>query len=384
MGLTHVSVGNPADGPRAEEVQCLVDSGAVYSLIPGEVLERLAIRPHSIREFVPADGEVIRRQLATATFEYEGRRGDSMVIVGEPGDDPLLGATTLEGFGLVLNPFRRELRPKPLPLKGANHVRRHSPIYRRARIRASRVAKWPGVTFRATWAIAALMLLTSAHGGANNVASLQDRSAVERARMVVEQIQARGVRDPRVLAAMKEVPRHRFVPPAAEVDAYQDHPLPIGYGQTISQPYIVAVMTELVRPQSGDRALEVGTGSGYQAAVLSRLVSHVYTIEIVEPLGRDAERRLKTLGYTNVTVRIGDGYAGWPEVGPFDVIVVTAAPDHVPSPLVAQLKPGGRLVIPVGSAFDVQDLRFIEKDATGQIRTRIVAPVAFVPLRRGR
>ena len=218
--------------------------------------------------------------------------------------------------------------------------------------------------------------------GAEGRGAMQDRPAIERARMVAEQIQARGVRDPRVLAAMRDIPRHRFVPAAQETEAYEDRPLSIGHDQTISQPYIVALMTELLRPQADDRALEIGTGSGYQAAILSRLVSHVYTIEIVEPLARDAERRLTTLGYANVTVRAGDGYAGWPEAAPFDVIVVTAAPDHVPPPLVAQLKPGGRLVIPVGSIFGVQELRLIKKDATGQIHTRTVAPVAFVPLRR--
>lgn len=216
------------------------------------------------------------------------------------------------------------------------------------------------------------------------VASGQDSFTTERGRMVTEQIAARGVRDPRVLQALRDVPRHLFVPPADQDRAYQDTPLAIGNGQTISQPYIVALMTELVRPQPNDRALEIGTGSGYQAAVLSPLVSHVYTIEIVEPLARDAERRLKTLGYDNVTVRIGDGYAGWPELAPFDIIVVTAAPDHVPTPLVEQLKPGGRLVIPVGSMFDVQTLLLIEKDSAGQVRTRQVAPVRFVPLRRGR
>ena len=212
----------------------------------------------------------------------------------------------------------------------------------------------------------------------------QDSFAAARARMVENQIAARGVRDPRVLAAMREVPRHLFVPPDQQPLAYEDMPRPIGFDQTISQPYIVALMTEILRPRPSDRALEVGTGSGYQAAVLSRLVSHVYTIEIIEPLGREAERRLKDLGYANVTVRVGDGYAGWPEIGAFDLIVVTAAPDHVPAPLLAQLKPGGRLVIPVGPVSAVQQLRLIERDAAGQDRTTVVAPVAFVPLRRGR
>jgi protein-L-isoaspartate(D-aspartate) O-methyltransferase len=210
-----------------------------------------------------------------------------------------------------------------------------------------------------------------------------DSFAAARSRMVAGQIAARGVRDPRVLAAMREVPRHLFVQPGDQPLAYDDAPRPIGYGQTISQPYIVALMTELLRPSVSDRALEVGTGSGYQTAVLSRLVSHVYTIEIIEPLAREAEARLRNLGYTNVTVRVGDGYAGWPEVAPFDLIVVTAAPDHLPPPLVEQVKPGGRMVIPVGSAWDMQ-LQLVEKDTTGQIRTTVVAPVAFVPLRRGR
>ncbi len=203
-----------------------------------------------------------------------------------------------------------------------------------------------------------------------------DSFAAARSRMVAEHIAARGVRDSRVLTAMREVPRHLFV--------QDDGPRPIGYGQTISQPYIVALMTELLRPSVSDRALEVGTGSGYQAAVLSRLVSHVYTIEIIEPLARDAEERLRNLRYTNVTVQVGDGYGGWPEVAPFDLIVVTAAPDHLPSPLLAQLRLGGRMVIPVGSVWNVQQLQLIERDTAGQIRTRVVAPVAFVPLCRGR
>jgi protein-L-isoaspartate(D-aspartate) O-methyltransferase len=215
-------------------------------------------------------------------------------------------------------------------------------------------------------------------------ASRQDEFTADRQRMVGEQIAARDVRDPRVLAAMRDVPRHLFVPPELQRQAYQDRPLPIGYNQTISQPYIVALMTELARPRPSDRALEVGTGSGYQAAVLSRLVSHVYTIEIVEPLARVAEQRLKELGYANVTVRTGDGYAGWPDMAPFDVILVTAAPDHVPAPLLTQLKPGGRLVIPVGPVSDVQELQLLEKDNAGRISTTRVAPVQFVPLLRPR
>ena len=202
--------------------------------------------------------------------------------------------------------------------------------------------------------------------------------------MVSEQIEARGVRDPAVLAAMESVPRHLFVPERERASAHEDRPLPIGHGQTISQPYIVALMTELARPKRSDRALEVGTGSGYQAAVLARVVKKVYTIEIIEPLAREAKRRLEGLGYKNVTVRAGDGYEGWVEAAPFDVILVTAAPDHVPAALVAQLKPGGRMVIPVGPVYDVQSLKLIEKDAQGRIRTEDVLPVRFVPLTRPR
>jgi len=212
----------------------------------------------------------------------------------------------------------------------------------------------------------------------------QDQSfSAARDRMVAQQIEARGVRDQRVLAAMREVPRDLFVPAEQRAQAYQDGPLSIGQGQTISQPYIVALMTELARPQPTDRALEVGTGSGYQTAVLSRLVSQVYTIEIIEALARDAERRLQDLGYTNIATRRGDGYAGWPEAAPFDCILVTAAADHVPPPLLAQLKPGGRLVIPVGPLFDIQELQVMTKDAAGRVTTERVAPVRFVPLRRG-
>jgi protein-L-isoaspartate(D-aspartate) O-methyltransferase len=237
-------------------------------------------------------------------------------------------------------------------------------------------------------ALAALPVVFAIAGAVSCTASSdvepgQDALATARSSMVTDQIARRGVTDPRVLAAMRDVPRHLFVPPDARTNAYDDTPLPIGHQQTISQPYIVALMTELVRTGAGDRALEIGTGSGYQAAVLSRLVATVYTIEIVEPLAREAERRLKELDYANVVVRYGDGYTGWPEHAPFDIIVVTAAPDHVPQPLVEQLKPGGRMVIPVGSIYEGQDLRLIEKDASGQIRTRTVTPVRFVPLRRG-
>lgn len=209
-----------------------------------------------------------------------------------------------------------------------------------------------------------------------------DAFRIQRERMVAEQIVSRGVKDPRVLAVMRQVPRHLFVPPEERDSAYDDYPLSIGHGQTISQPYIVALMTELARPQPTDRALEIGTGSGYQAAVLSRLVSHVYTVEIIEPLAREATARLAALGYTNVTTRTGDGYGGWPQHAPYDLIIVTAAPDHVPPALVAQLKPGGRLVIPVGPVLSVQELLLIEKDASGKTRTTHTIPVRFVPLRR--
>jgi protein-L-isoaspartate(D-aspartate) O-methyltransferase len=203
-----------------------------------------------------------------------------------------------------------------------------------------------------------------------------------RERMVTDQIEARGVHDPGVLAAMRRVPRHLFVSEEEQSHAYEDRPLPIGHGQTISQPYIVALMTELARPRPGDRALEVGTGSGYQSAVLSALVTEVYSVEIVEELGREAGQRLANLGYSNVRTRVGDGYGGWPEAAPFDLILVTAAPDHVPPALITQLKPGGRLVIPVGAVYDVQELRRIEKDQAGKVRSEAVIPVRFVPLRR--
>jgi protein-L-isoaspartate(D-aspartate) O-methyltransferase len=186
--------------------------------------------------------------------------------------------------------------------------------------------------------------------------------------------------DPRVMAAMAKVPRHEFVPAGQRDHAYENRPLPIGYGQTISQPYIVALMSDLIKPQPGDRVLELGTGSGYQAAILAELVAQVYSIEIIEELGKEAGERLSRLGYDNVTLRIGDGYYGWEEHAPFDAIVVTAAASHVPPPLVAQLKPGGRMVIPVGSRFLTQQLVLVEKQADGQLLTRQILPVKFVPL----
>lgn len=202
--------------------------------------------------------------------------------------------------------------------------------------------------------------------------------------MVDTQIASRGVRDARVLAAMRAVPRHEFVPGPEQVRAYHDYPLPIGQGQTISQPYIVALMTELARPGPRDVALEVGTGSGYQAAVLSGLVARVFSIELEETLAAAAKERLARLGYANVEVRRGDGYNGWPDHAPFDLILVTAAPEAVPPALIAQLGPGGRMVIPVGPVHDVQNLLVIEKDRAGKVTSRDVIPVRFVPLRRGR
>ncbi|MDA2913225.1 protein-L-isoaspartate(D-aspartate) O-methyltransferase [Acidobacteriia bacterium AH_259_A11_L15] len=189
------------------------------------------------------------------------------------------------------------------------------------------------------------------------------------------------VRAPRVLNAMRRVPRHEFVPPSLRYQAYEDHPVPIGHGQTISQPYMVAKMTELLELKPGDRVLEVGTGSGYQAAVLAELVREVYTIEIIEPLGLAARLRLERLGYENVEVRVGDGYYGWPDQGPFDAIIVTAWSTHVPPPLVAQLKPGGRMVIPVGNYAFQQNLIVVRKgDSPRDLRMDSVMPVVFVPL----
>src|SRR3982074_1785509 len=203
--------------------------------------------------------------------------------------------------------------------------------------------------------------------------------ARQRERMVKEQLMPRGIHEERALAAMANVPREEFVPEYLRAASYADEPLPIGYDQTISQPFVVAFMTERLDPKPTDRVLEIGTGSGYQAAVLSLLVAEVYTIEIVEPLAKRAGADLERLGYHNVKVLAGDGYKGWPEHAPFDTIIVTCAPDQVPQPLVDQLKDGGRMIIPVGPTGD-QELYLLEKE-NGQLRQRSVTPVRFVPMK---
>lgn len=216
----------------------------------------------------------------------------------------------------------------------------------------------------------------------------EDREAAERRRMTanIEQLAAAGALseplrlDPRVLAAMREIPRHLFVPEAVREEAYRDTALPIGHQATISQPFIVAVMTHLADVDPGETVLEVGTGSGYQAAILSRLGARAFTIEIVPQLAAQARQRLQALGYARVEVRAGDGYAGWPEHAPFDAIIVTAGATHVPQPLVDQLKPGGRLVIPVGPDRERQQLTLITKTESGRLRRREFGPVVFVPL----
>jgi len=218
----------------------------------------------------------------------------------------------------------------------------------------------------------------AASGPAAAVSAEEARLAELRERMVERDLRERGISHRGVLEVMGRVKRHLFVPNDLRLSAYEDRPQPIGYGQTISQPYIVALMTQLADPQPNARALDIGTGSGYQAAILAELCKEVYSIEIIKPLADEARQRLERLGYKNITVRSGDGYRGWKEKAPFDVIIVAAAPDHLPQPLVDQLARGGRLVIPVGKLF--QELLLVEKDEQGRVSRRSVAGVAFVPM----
>jgi protein-L-isoaspartate(D-aspartate) O-methyltransferase len=226
---------------------------------------------------------------------------------------------------------------------------------------------------RLLW-IAAVLICVGCHPAQTQVADFP----AQRERMVKEQIVMRGVVEERVLAAIRKVPREEFVPAEFRAESYTDRPLPIGYDQTISQPFIVAFMTEALRAQPTHRVLEIGTGSGYQAAILAELVAEVYSIEIIEPLKKNAEATLQRLGYKNVHVKAGDGYKGWPEHAPFDSIIVTCAPERVPQPLVDQLKEGGRMIIPVGAKF-AQELYLLEKK-DGRLEQSAVLPVRFVPM----
>lgn len=227
------------------------------------------------------------------------------------------------------------------------------------------------------WALACVTVLVHLIGVGCLSAEDEQSFYQKRKAMVGRQIAARGISDERVLQAIRKVKRHVFVPEPLKEDAYRDRPLPIGYGQTISQPYIVAYMTAMLNLKETDTVLEIGTGSGYQAAVLAEIVSEVYTIELVEKLANSAAKRLQALGYDNVTVKCGDGYKGWPRYGPYDAIIVTAAPDRIPPRLVEQLKAGGRMVIPVGDFF--QELYLIRKKQGGTVKKALI-PVRFVPM----
>jgi protein-L-isoaspartate(D-aspartate) O-methyltransferase len=215
----------------------------------------------------------------------------------------------------------------------------------------------------------------------SSVINQADRFAVARNTMVRVQIADRGVKDEAVLKAMRKVPRHLFVPKEYENEAYDDNPLPIGYGQTISQPYIVAYMTEVSKPDSSKNVLEIGTGSGYQAAVLAEIVNKVFSIEIVPELAKESAERLKKLGYNNITVKYGDGYKGWKEFSPFDIVIVTAAAEQIPQPLIEQLSENGRLVIPIGAPQAIQELIILVKK-NGKIEKSRLTFVRFVPFRR--
>ena len=235
------------------------------------------------------------------------------------------------------------------------------------------------MTLRSLFPAVAFALACGGRTAGETQGSGQAQFDKQRERMVAEQLAGRDIRDARVLDAMRKVPRHLFVPVSMRDSAYQDSPLPIGNDQTISQPYIVAYMTQALELKPSHKVLEIGTGSGYQAAVLGELAAQVYTIEIVGELAQRATKALADAGYKNIHVRHGDGYAGWPEHAPFDAIMVTAAPDHVPDPLIQQLAPGGRMIIPVGTTY--QELRLIQKTETGLVE-RSTIPVRFVPLTR--
>ena len=210
----------------------------------------------------------------------------------------------------------------------------------------------------------------------------QDKYDVRRKIMVRDQIAKRGIENKKVLESLRSVKRHLFVPANVRERAYADNALPIGYGQTISQPYIVALMTELINPKPDFKVLEIGTGSGYQAAILAKIVDQVYTIEIVTELGENVAKRFESMQISNVKSKIDDGYYGWEEYSPFDAIVVTAASEHIPPPLIQQLKPGGKMIIPVGSPMQVQTLMLVEKNENGKIKTNSLIPVVFVPFTR--
>ena len=239
---------------------------------------------------------------------------------------------------------------------------------------------------RIIFLLSCLLALWSQHAQAADNYAVQRQQMVDEvsddARRLVKYIDKDALSH-RVMQVMGTVPRHLFVPPAMRSAAYENRPLPIGYGQTISQPYIVALMTDLLQPHADHKVLEIGTGSGYQAAVLSGLVKEVYSIEIIDQLGKTSKRVLQDLGYDNVSTRIADGYDGWPEHAPFDSIIVTAGISHIPPPLIRQLKNGGTMVIPVGSSFQTQQLTLVKKDLNGAITTRQIIPVIFVPFTGG-
>jgi protein-L-isoaspartate(D-aspartate) O-methyltransferase len=278
----------------------------------------------------------------------------------------------MERFAAALSDgytLERELgRGSMAPVHPGNDLRIEGP-----RERLTRCAPPPALV------LPALLLVASATG---LMAQRGDEFA-RRRRDMVDLIARRGVSDATTLTAMRAVPRHEFVPPEYRDNAYGDFPLPIGYGQTISQPHIVAYMTEVLRPRAGMKVLEVGTGSGYQAAVLAAAGCEVYTVEIFEALATAARNRLAHLGYRGVTVRHGDGHFGWSEHAPFDAVIVTAAAGYIPPALVEQLKLGGRMIIPVGTVYGVQYLILVEKDARGEVTTRTLIPVQFVPMLKG-